>query len=324
MTQFNKIKEPIAEDLQKFEPYFRTMMKSRAPLLNIITNYILKRKGKQMRPMFVFLTARMLGQVNQSTFHAASLIELMHTATLIHDDVVDDSYMRRGLFSINALWRNKIAVLVGDYLLSRGLLLAINNDEYQLLKVVSEAVREMSEGELLQIEKARKLDITEEIYFEIIRKKTAVLLSACSEAGALSVGAKEGVIQKMKEFGTCVGIAFQIRDDIFDYSVNGITGKPSGNDIREKKMTLPLIYVLNNSTPSDRRIMISSIKNNKSNNNKVKELIKYVVNNGGIKYAETRMREYSGKATEILAGFPDSQSKEALIEFVKYTIERDK
>lgn len=324
MSTIHTITEPIARDLKEFEPYFRSMMKSKAPLLNIITNYIIKRKGKQMRPMFVFLTAKLHGEIGKSTFHAASLIELMHTATLIHDDVVDDSLQRRGFFSINALWKNKIAVLVGDYLLARGLLLAVDNEEFDLLKIVSSATKEMSEGELLQIEKARKLDITEEVYFEIIRQKTATLISACSEAGARSVNASAEDIARMKKFGEYVGITFQIRDDIFDYNGGTQIGKPTGNDIKEKKMTLPLIYVLNNSTSSERRKIISVIKRKNNDTARVKELVSHVIEKGGIEYATKRMNDYRNMSLEILDHYPDSPAKTSLKEFIRYTTERKK
>jgi octaprenyl-diphosphate synthase len=324
MSTIDKIKAPVTADLKSFEPYFRSMMKSKAPLLNIITNYIIKRKGKQMRPIFVFLTAKLVGDVNKSSFSAAALIELMHTATLIHDDVVDDSYQRRGLFSINALWKNKIAVLVGDYLLSRGLLLAIDNKEYKLLEIVSEAVSEMSEGELLQIEKARKLDITEEVYFDIIQKKTAALIAACSVSGAYTGGATEEQLEMMKLFGSYTGISFQIKDDIFDYSQSGLIGKPTGNDIKEKKMTLPLIYVLNNCSPGDKKHIIRIIKNKSKDANKVKEVVDFVIKNHGIEYAEETMNNYKTKALDILNQFPKNESHDSLKLFVEYTTTRKK
>ncbi|MBU0764665.1 MAG: polyprenyl synthetase family protein [Bacteroidetes bacterium] len=324
MTSLETIKKPIAEDLRQFEPYFRSLMKSSAPLLNIITSYIIKRKGKQMRPMLVFLAARLFGEINRSTFHAASMVELMHTATLIHDDVVDDSYQRRGIFSINALWKNKIAVLVGDYLLAKGMLLAVDNEEFALLKVVSGAVREMSEGELLQIEKARKLDISEDIYFDIIRKKTATLIATCAEAGARSVNADEESVARLKQFGECVGIAFQIRDDIFDYQTNGSIGKPVGNDLREKKMTLPLIHVLNHATLSDKRKIIGTIRRRNDNRTMMREIIRHVIDKGGLDYADLKMNEYRQKAIDLISGFPESEAKKALVDFVIYTTERKK
>ncbi len=324
MPSLSSIKEPIKDDLNNFEPYFRSLMKSKAPLLNIITNYIIKRKGKQMRPMLVFLTSRLFGEVNQSSYNAATLIELMHTATLIHDDVVDNSYQRRGMFSINALWKNKIAVLVGDYLLSRGLLVAVDNNEFELLKVVSEAVREMSEGELLQIEKARKLDITEDVYFDIIQKKTASLIAACAKAGATSVKANEIQLAKIKDFGMKVGIAFQIRDDIFDYTNTGNIGKPSGNDIREKKMTLPLIYVLNNSSSGEKRKIINIVKKKSEDKNRVDKLVKHVIDKGGIEYASKVMDTYKNEALNILSEMPQNEANKALVDFVNYTTIRNK
>lgn len=299
-------------------------MKSNVPLLDIITRYIIKRKGKQMRPMFVFLCADINGTIGDSTYVAASLIELLHTATLVHDDVVDDSNERRGFFSINALWKNKVAVLVGDYLLSKGLLLSLDKSEFELLKIVSEATREMSEGELLQIEKARKLDIDEEIYFEIIRKKTASLISSCCASGASSVGGDEETVKKMGLFGEKVGIAFQIKDDLFDYESRNKTGKPNGIDIKEQKMTLPLIYLLNNSTRSEKRKIINIIKNHNNNPEKVRFVIDQVNNSGGIEYARGKMKIYHDEAITLLNEFPDSPSKNSLKALVDYTIERKK
>jgi octaprenyl-diphosphate synthase len=275
-----------------------------------------------MRPLFVFLSAKICGEMNDSTYRAASLIELLHTATLVHDDVVDDSNERRGFFSVNALWKNKIAVLVGDFLLSRGLLLSIENKDFHLLGLVSNAVREMSEGELLQIEKARKLDINEEVYFDIIRKKTASLIASCCACGAASVTTDETMIEKMRAFGEAVGIAFQIKDDLFDYGDGSNIGKPTGIDIKEKKMTLPLIFTLNQASFFDKRKIINIVKNNNNNPKKVAEVIDFVIENGGIQYAESRMIEYKNKALEILTSFPDSPSKTSLIGLVKYTTER--
>lgn len=299
-------------------------MKSNVPLLDIITRYIIKRKGKQMRPMFVFLSADIHGEVGHSTYVAASLIELLHTATLVHDDVVDDSNERRGFFSINALWKNKVAVLVGDYLLSKGLLLSLENNEFQLLKIVSEATKEMSEGELLQIEKARKLDVNEEIYFEIIRKKTASLISSCCASGAASVSSDEDTIEKMALFGEKVGIAFQIKDDLFDYESGNITGKPNGIDIKEQKMTLPLIYLLNNSDRSEKRKIINIVKNHNNNPEKVRFVIDQVNSSGGIEYAREKMKQYHADAVKLLDEFPDSPSKKSLKDLVDFTIERKK
>ncbi len=322
MITLDEIKSPIAQHIDEFEKHFRGSMKSPVPLINTITRYIIKRKGKQMRPMFVFLSAQVCGEVNQSTYHAASLIELLHTATLIHDDVVDDSNERRGFFSLNALWKNKIAVLIGDFLLSKGLLLALENDEFQLLKIVSNATREMSEGELLQIEKARHLDIEEPIYFEIIRKKTASLIASCCAAGAESVKADKETLAKMHQFGEYVGIAFQIKDDLFDYEKNLNTGKPHGIDIKEKKMTLPLIYMLNNASWDEKRKAKNIVKNHNDEPAKVAELIRKVNESGGIEYATGKMIEYRQKALDLLLSFPESPSRHALEQLVIFTTER--
>ncbi len=298
-------------------------MKSTVPLLDTIMRYIIKRKGKQMRPMFVFLSAGLCGVVNESTYRAASLIELLHTATLVHDDVVDDSNLRRGFFSLNALWKNKIAVLVGDYLLSRGLLLALEQDEFKLLKIVSAAVREMSEGELLQIEKARKLDIREEIYFEIIRKKTATLIASCCACGAESVNVSQELVKSMWSFGEHVGIAFQIKDDLFDYERNNATGKPNGTDIRDQKMTLPLIYLLNHSDFMEKRWIINTVKNHHNDAAKVSKLIDKVVERGGIAYANEKMLEYRRKSLDILQTFPDNTCRKSLEQLVIFTTDRN-
>ena len=324
MSQLEKIQKPIKEEMLKFGPHFKDSMKSKVPLLSVITNYIVRGEGKQMRPMFVFLSAKMCGEVNKSTFNAASMIEMLHTATLIHDDVVDNSDERRGIFSIKALWRSKIAVLVGDYLLAKGLLLAVDNEEYSLLKIISNTVREMSEGELLQIEKARKLDINESVYFEIIRKKTAVLIASCTEIGSKSVGSGVEIVEKMRLFGEYIGIAFQIRDDIFDYQKTNLIGKPTGNDIQEKKMTLPIIHALNNVSSSEKRRILKAINKNKKNNQKVAEIVEFVVKNGGIAYAEKIMLQYHTKALAILNTFKDNDSKQSLIELVNYTVKRNK
>ncbi|PCH92335.1 MAG: polyprenyl synthetase [Bacteroidetes bacterium] len=299
-------------------------MKSSVPLLDKITHYIIKRKGKQLRPIFVFLSAKICGEVNEATYRAATLIELLHTATLVHDDVVDDSYQRRGFFSLNALWKNKIAVLVGDFLLSKGLLFSIDNGDFDLLKIVSNAVKEMSEGELLQIEKARKLDIEESVYFEIIRQKTASLIASCLACGACSVGADNETVEKMRTLGETIGLAFQIRDDLFDYETDGATGKPSGIDIKEKKLTLPIIHVLNRSTAKEKRWLINTIKNEHNNEEKVQEIMDYVVKHGGIEYAHASMQTHKDKALAILDDFPDSDAKESLRELITYTIERKK
>jgi len=321
-----QIKHPILAEMELFEKKFHEAMSSKVALLNRITYYIVNRKGKQMRPMFVFLTAKMVsgGNVNERTYRGASVIELIHTATLVHDDVVDDSNRRRGFFSINALWKNKIAVLVGDYLLSKGLLLSIDNGDFDLLKIISVAVREMSEGELLQIEKARRLDITEEVYYEIIRQKTATLIAACCSLGACSVIPDNGeVVEKMRKFGELIGMAFQIKDDLFDYTDDAI-GKPTGIDIKEQKMTLPLIHVLNNCTPKEKSWLINSIKNHNKDKKRVKEVIAFVKNNHGLTYAEEKMVEFQQEALMLIQDFPDSAYKEALILMVNYVIERKK
>ena len=324
MSNIKKVKALIEPEMKEFEKFFKETVKTKVPLLDIVMNYIIRSKGKQMRPMFVFLTAKLFGNVNQSTYTAATLIELMHTATLVHDDVVDDADKRRGFFSINALWKSKIAVLTGDYLLSKGLLIAVKNKEFQLLEIVSEAVKEMAEGELLQIEKSRKLDITEETYFDIIYKKTATLIASCMVAGAKSANANNDEIRKLKEFGKYVGIAFQIKDDLFDYQKTNLTGKPSGNDIQEKKITLPLIYALNNTSRSEKRRILKIIQKHNTNKVKVAEVIEFVSKNGGLKHTEERMKEYKEKATNILNEFPDSTSKNALIDMLEYVINRKK
>ena len=301
MKIVEQIKLPILEEMEFFETKFKASMISNVSLLNRITHYIVRRKGKQMRPMFVFLVAKMVsnGQFKERTYRGASIIELIHTATLVHDDVVDDSNRRRGFFSLNALWKNKIAVLVGDYLLSKGLLLSIDNDDFDILKHISIAVREMSEGELLQIEKARQLNITEDVYFDIIRKKTATLIAACTAIGAASVDAPKDEVEKMREFGELIGISFQIKDDLFDYSEEKI-GKPTGIDIKEQKMTLPLIHTLNNCSKKERRWLINSVKNHNNNKTRVKEVIEFVKQNGGIEYTEAKMKEYQEAAIRIL------------------------
>ncbi|AQG78257.1 polyprenyl synthetase family protein [Spirosoma montaniterrae] len=317
------IQAPIAAEMELFERKFRDLMKSDVMLLDQIMNYIVKRKGKQLRPMFVFLTAGVCGQITESTYRGASLIELLHTATLVHDDVVDDSNYRRGFFSINALWKNKIAVLVGDYLLSRGLLLSVDNGDFELLQIVSTAVRELSEGELLQIEKARRLDITEAVYYEIIRQKTASLIAACCAVGARSAGTDVEMVEKARAFGEKVGIAFQIKDDLFDYGTAEV-GKPLGIDIKEKKMTLPLIYALNKAGFWEKRRIINIVKNDSENPKKVAEVISFVKNSGGIEYATEAMNHYVAEARQLLDSFPESAYRQSLHQLVQYTIERSK
>ncbi|QJW88991.1 polyprenyl synthetase family protein [Spirosoma taeanense] len=317
------IQAPITAEMDLFEQKFRDLMKSDVMLLDQIMNYIVKRKGKQLRPMFVFLMAGVCGPITESTYRGASLIELLHTATLVHDDVVDDSNYRRGFFSVNALWKNKIAVLVGDYLLSRGLLLSVDNGDFELLQIVSKAVREISEGELLQIEKARRLDITEDVYYEIIRQKTASLIAACCAVGARSAGSDPATVQKARTFGEKVGIAFQIKDDLFDYGTAEV-GKPLGIDIKEKKMTLPLIYALGKAGFFEKRRIINIVKNESENPKKVNEVIGFVKNSGGIEYATEAMNRYVADAQALLDSFPASTYRQSLYQLVQYTIERSK
>ena len=326
MKIVEQIKLPIEQEMKLFEDKFRNSMNSNVALLNRITHYLINRKGKQMRPMFVFLTAKMVnnGQMNERTYRGAAVIELIHTATLVHDDVVDDSNKRRGFFSINALWKNKIAVLVGDFLLSKGLLLSIDNDDFDLLKIISVAVREMSEGELLQIEKARRLDITEDVYYEIIRQKTATLIAACCSLGACSVQPNDKeLVEKMRLFGEYVGMAFQIKDDLFDYTDDAI-GKPTGIDIKEQKMTLPLIYALNNCSDTEKKWVINSIKNHNTDKKRVREVIKFVIDKQGLSYAEQKMFAFQQQALDLLADFPDSPYKKSLILMLNYVVERKK
>lgn len=311
--------------MELFETKFREAMSSQVALLNRITYYIVNRKGKQMRPMFVFLTAKLLndGAVNERTYRGASVIELIHTATLVHDDVVDESNKRRGFFSINALWKNKIAVLVGDYLLSKGLLLSIDNGDFDLLRIISVAVREMSEGELLQIEKARRLDITEEVYYDIIRQKTATLIAACCSLGACSVKPDSPDVETFRKFGELCGMAFQIKDDLFDYGAKKI-GKPTGIDIKEQKMTLPLIYVLNKCSASEKKWLINSVKNHNKDKKRVKEVITFVRDQGGLDYAVQKMLSFKEKALQLLATYPSSEYKSALELMVNYVVDRKK
>ena len=307
-----------------FEEKFKDSMKSSVPLLDKITNYIIKRKGKQIRPMFVFLSAKTVGEIHDGTHRAAALIELLHTASLVHDDVVDDSNERRGFFSLNALWKNKIAVLVGDFLLTKGLSLALDHDDFHLLKIANDAVRAMSEGELLQIEKARRLDISEEVYFDIITKKTAALIAACCAAGTASVTNDAATIALSKEFGILTGIAFQIKDDLFDFGTEEDIGKPTGIDIKEKKMTLPLIYALNNSTWSEKRHIINIIKNHNEESEEVLKVIKFVVDKGGLSYAIKVMHEYRDKAIAVLHQLPENDARHSLEHLLTYAIERQK
>ena len=325
MKIVEQLKQPIATEMERFEEKFSDAMRSQVALLNRITYYIVNRKGKQMRPMFVFLSAKMLGnnEVNERSYRAASVIELIHTATLVHDDVVDESYQRRGFFSINALWKNKIAVLVGDYLLSKGLLLCIDHKDFDLLEIISVAVREMSEGELLQIEKTRHLDIDEAVYYEIIRQKTATLIASCCALGAASVHASADVIAQMRAFGENIGTAFQIKDDLFDYGETKI-GKPTGIDIREKKMTLPLIHVLNKVSDKDRKWLLDSVRHYNKNKKRVKAVIAFVKQQGGLDYATAQMHAFKDKALTQLHSFPQNEFRDALEEMVRYVIDRKK
>lgn len=323
MLSINNIKKPIAADIDVFEEKFKSSMQSSVPLLDRITHYIVKRKGKQIRPMFVFFAASICGGINESTHRGAALVELLHTASLVHDDVVDNSYQRRGFFSINALWKNKIAVLVGDYLLSKGLLLSIDNGDFQLLRIVSDAVKQMSEGELMQIEKVRRMDIGEPVYYEVIRQKTASLIASCCACGAASAGASDEVVEKMRLFGEKIGIAFQIKDDMFDFGTDDV-GKPLGIDIKEKKVTLPLIYSLANATDAEKKRIINLVKNHNDDPVKIAQIVKFVNDTGGLQYAETQMKKYQDEAFEILNTFPDSDSHRGLEQLVRFTTERNK
>ncbi|HEY9194992.1 MAG TPA: polyprenyl synthetase family protein [Mucilaginibacter sp.] len=323
MLGINDIKKPIAADIDAFEAKFKSSMQTSVPLLDRITHYIVKRKGKQIRPMFVFFAAQICGGINESTHRGAALVELLHTASLVHDDVVDNSYQRRGFFSINALWKNKIAVLVGDFLLSKGLLLSMENNDFQLLKIVSEAVKQMSEGELMQIEKVRRMDIGEEVYYEVIRQKTASLIASCCACGASSAGASVEVVEKMRLFGEKIGIAFQIKDDMFDFGTDDV-GKPLGIDIKEKKVTLPLIYSLANAAAAEKKQVINLVKNHNDDPAKIAQIIKFVNQTGGLEYAETQMKKYQDEAFAILNTFPDSESRRGLEQLVRYTTERNK
>jgi octaprenyl-diphosphate synthase len=323
MKILEQIKLPIKKEMDLFEEKFSNSMISDVPLLNRINHYVVKRKGKQMRPMFVFLTAKMMSDstlINEKVYRAASIIELIHTATLIHDDVVDSSDKRRGFFSLNALWKNKIAVLVGDFLLSKGMLLCIDNDDFDLLKIISKSVKDMSQGELLQIEKARRLDIDEKTYFKIITKKTASLIASCCALGASASNSSKSQINKFYELGEKIGIAFQLKDDLFDYG-NRKIGKPTGIDIKEKKLTLPLIYALNNSSESKKKWLINSVKN--SNDYVIKDIISYVTEMGGIDYTQKKINEYYNSAVEDLKYFEDNEFKESLKKLIKYVIERN-
>ena len=318
-----EIKNPIRQEMKLFEKKFQESMQSEVFLLDKITRFILKTKGKQIRPMFVFLCAKLVGEITEKTYRGASMIELIHTATLVHDDVVDESFKRRGFFSINALWKNKIAVLVGDYLLSKSVIISTENQDFDILAVIYKTIREMSEGELLQLEKSRKLDITEDIYYEIIRKKTATLIAACCEVGAISNNVNVELAQKIRDFGTYTGIAFQIKDDLFDYLKKNATGKPVGIDIKEKKLTLPLIYAMNSVKKDERKYYFNIVKNHSHGTGKVNELMEFVKKSGGISYAEKVMLNYQKKALEILDDFSDNEAKKSLQLMLNYIIKRD-
>lgn len=321
--KLNNIKQPINEELIFFEKFFKDSMKSNVSLLDKITYYIVKRKGKQVRPMFVLLSAKMLGEITENSYTAAALIELMHTASLVHDDVVDDADERRGFFSVNALWKNKVAVLVGDYLLTRGLSISVESGQFQLLRIISNAVKNMSEGELLQMEKSRILDINEEVYYEIIRQKTASLIASACAAGAASITDDQDIVNKFHAYGENIGMAFQIKDDLFDYGTKDV-GKPRGIDIKEKKMTLPLIHVLQNSDKNQKRMILNVVKNHNTNKSKVNELISFIRENGGLDYAIKKMNEYKAKADEILMSLPDNIYRKSLFDLSEFVINRSK
>lgn len=323
MASKNDIIAPVELELSQFEPYFKKATKTSIPFLDTIMNYILRRKGKQMRPILVFLAAKLNGTFNERSYHAALTIELLHTATLVHDDVVDESYQRRGFFSVNAIWKNKIAVLVGDFILAKGLLWSIEHKDYDILQFISAAVREMSEGEILQIQKARKLDITEEVYFEIIRKKTASLMATSAAVGTCSVTEDPEVIERMRLFGEYAGIAFQIKDDLFDFQKSNLLGKPTGNDLHEKKITLPLIFALNQGSASERREILSIVRKKNKSSADIEFVTKYITVKGGFVYAEKVMQEYHQKALEQLNLYPDSEYKRALVAFVGYITTRE-
>ncbi len=324
MPRLDEIRRPVGEEIKVFQKRFKDAIHSDVYLLNVVSSYILRNRGKQMRPLFVFLSAKMVGEITESTYTAASLIELMHTATLIHDDVVDESYERRGLFSINAIWRSKLSVLLGDYFLSKGLLLAATKKDHDLLDIVSDTVKEMIEGELLQLQKSKKLNIDTDSYYEVIRKKTATLIASCTASGAKSVGASQKDIDTLYSMGINIGMAFQIKDDLFDYQSRGIIGKPTGNDLKEKKFTLPLIYALEQSSITEKREIMRLIRNGSMNNEKIGRVIEFVRIKGGLAFAEGKMNEYKAKAEETLLSFPESSARQALLDLVAFTVERNK
>lgn len=324
MIRLEDIRKPVSAEMKEFNSRFKKAVASDIPLLNIVTRYILKRKGKQMRPLFVFLSSKMTGSITESTYTAASLIELMHTATLVHDDVVDESNERRGVFSVNAIWKSKVAVLFGDYLLARGLLLAVDKKDFDLLEIVSDASREMSEGELLQIQKSRSLNIDLETYYEVIRKKTATLIASCTACGARAAKASEQVVKQVYDLGIHIGMAFQIKDDLFDYQDHGIIGKPTGNDIKEKKFTLPLIYALNQADKASRKRIIARIKRGNRSQKVVREVVQFVRDQGGIEYAVEKMQQHKQKALEMLDQIPASEARDAMKDLVEFTVSRKK
>ncbi|MEN8226953.1 MAG: polyprenyl synthetase family protein [Bacteroidota bacterium] len=324
MSKLEEIRNPVRLEMKEFDKRFKTAVSSNIPLLNVVTGYVLRRKGKQMRPLFVFLSSKLTGKITESTYTAASLIELMHTATLVHDDVVDESNERRGIFSINAIWKSKVAVLLGDYLLAQGLLLAVEKKDFELLEIVSNASKEMSEGELVQIQKSRSLNIDIETYYEVIRKKTASLIAACTASGASSSGADQEVVDRVYEMGIKIGMAFQIKDDLFDFQPHGLIGKPTGNDIKEKKFTLPLIYALNQAEAGKRKMMIRKIKNGNRSQQVVNEVVRFVKEMGGIDFAFEKMQEFKSGAMEILQTFPDSPARNSLRDLVEFTVSRNK
>lgn len=324
MIKLDDIREPVRLEMKEFNKRFRSSISSNIPLLNMVTGYVLRRKGKQMRPLFVFLSSKMTGEITESTYTAASLIELMHTATLVHDDVVDESNERRGAFSVRAIWKSKVAVLMGDYLLARGLLLAVKQKDYDLLEIVSDASREMSEGELLQMQKSRSLNIDIDTYYEVIRKKTASLIASCVACGAKASGSDQEVVDKVHNLGIKIGMAFQIKDDLFDYQDHAVIGKPTGNDIKEKKFTLPLIYALNQADPGKRKAMIRKIKNGNRSQRVVNEVVRFVNEMGGIEFAIEKMQEFKNGAIEALNDFPSSPARKSLIDLVEFTVSRNK
>ena len=324
MITLEDIRKPVSREMKEFNSRFKSEISSDILLVNLVTRFVLRKKGKQMRPLFVFLSSRLTGEITDSTYTAASLIELMHTATLVHDDVVDESNERRGTFSVKAVWKSKVAVLFGDYLLAQGLLLAVRNKDYDLLEIVSNASREMSEGELLQIQKSRSLNIDLDTYYEVIRKKTASLIASCTASGAKAAGASPAIVDQVYQMGIQIGMAFQIKDDLFDYQPHGVIGKPTGNDIKDKKFTLPLIYALNQAEPASRKSIIRKIKNGNRSQHVVNEVVEFVNEMGGIDFAIGKMQEYKSAAMEILYSFPDSPSRNSLRNLVEFTVSRKK